>query len=48
MMRIAIAGGTGLSWLLTSQLSNAANAYQVVVLSRSVSIPLNGLTILTK
>ncbi|KAH7262150.1 hypothetical protein BKA59DRAFT_519032 [Fusarium tricinctum] len=35
MMRIAIAGGTGLSWLLTSQLSNAANAYQVVVLSRS-------------
>jgi hypothetical protein len=48
MMRIAIAGGTGLSWLLTSQLSNAANAYQVVVLSRSVSISLNVLTVLTK
>ncbi|KAF5656842.1 isoflavone reductase family [Fusarium heterosporum] len=35
-MRIAIAGGTGLGWFLTSQLSKAANAYQVVVLSRSV------------
>lgn len=38
MMRIAIAGGTGLGYLLASQLSQAANAYQVVILSRSVSI----------
>ncbi|KAL6922011.1 hypothetical protein FSST1_006037 [Fusarium sambucinum] len=35
MMRIAIAGGTGLGYLLASQLSQAAYAYQVVVLSRS-------------
>ncbi|CAF3609969.1 unnamed protein product, partial [Fusarium graminearum] len=35
MMRIAIAGGTGLGYLLASQLSEAAYAYQVVVLSRS-------------
>ncbi|KAJ4028181.1 hypothetical protein NW752_000436 [Fusarium irregulare] len=35
MMRIAIAGGSGLGYLLASQLSQAANAYQVVVLSRS-------------
>ncbi|KAJ4133563.1 hypothetical protein NW768_005149 [Fusarium equiseti] len=35
MMRVAIAGGTGLSYLLASQLSQAANAYQVVILSRS-------------
>ncbi|GKU01143.1 isoflavone reductase family protein [Fusarium langsethiae] len=35
MMRVAIAGGTGLGYLLASQLSGAAYAYQVVVLSRS-------------
>ncbi|KAM0185114.1 hypothetical protein ACHAPA_012337 [Fusarium lateritium] len=35
MMRIAIAGGTGLGWLLASQLSQSANAYQVIVLSRA-------------
>ncbi|KAF4955123.1 hypothetical protein FSARC_11924 [Fusarium sarcochroum] len=35
MMRIAIAGGSGLGYLIASQLSEAANAYQVVVLSRS-------------
>ncbi|KAF5022792.1 hypothetical protein F66182_5156 [Fusarium sp. NRRL 66182] len=35
MMRIAIAGGSGLGYLLATQLSEAANAYQVVILSRS-------------
>ncbi|KAH7204318.1 hypothetical protein DER44DRAFT_886040 [Fusarium oxysporum] len=35
MMRIAIAGGSGLGYLLASHISKAANAYQVVVLSRS-------------
>jgi nucleoside-diphosphate-sugar epimerase len=38
MMRIAIAGGSGFGYLLASHLSRAANAYQVVVLSRSVSV----------
>ncbi|OAA33550.1 isoflavone reductase family protein [Moelleriella libera RCEF 2490] len=35
MMRIAIAGGGGLGYLLAFQLSQAANAYNVVVLSRT-------------
>ncbi|KAH0599911.1 hypothetical protein MHUMG1_02701 [Metarhizium humberi] len=35
MMRIAVAGGGGLGYLLALQLSQAANAYNVVVLSRS-------------
>lgn len=35
-MRIAVAGGGGLGYLLALQLSQAANAYNVVVLSRSV------------
>jgi ketopantoate reductase len=48
MMRIAIAGGTGLGYLLASQLSQAAYAYQVVVLSRSVSIDLRDLNFLTE
>ncbi|KAJ3528009.1 hypothetical protein NM208_g10421 [Fusarium decemcellulare] len=34
MMRIAIAGGAGLGYLLAKELSEAANAYNVVVLSR--------------
>ncbi|QUC16129.1 uncharacterized protein UV8b_00370 [Ustilaginoidea virens] len=34
-MRIAVAGGGGLGYLLALQLSQAANAYNVVVLSRS-------------
>ncbi|PNY25798.1 Uncharacterized protein TCAP_04278 [Tolypocladium capitatum] len=34
MMRIAVAGGGGLGYLLATQLSQAANAYNVVVLSR--------------
>ncbi|KAJ4194502.1 hypothetical protein NW767_010006 [Fusarium falciforme] len=34
MMRIAIAGGSGLGYLLAKELSEAANAYNVVVLSR--------------
>lgn len=39
MMRIAVAGGGGLGYLLASQLSQAANAYNVVVLSRFVRLP---------
>ncbi|KAK8920809.1 hypothetical protein VCV18_008114 [Metarhizium anisopliae] len=39
MMRIAVAGGGGLGYLLALQLSQAANAYNVVVLSRSVGLP---------
>ncbi|KAF4982894.1 hypothetical protein FZEAL_1590 [Fusarium zealandicum] len=35
MMRIAIAGGAGLGYLLARKLSEAANAYNIVVLSRS-------------
>ncbi|KAL2202819.1 NAD(P)-binding protein [Sarocladium strictum] len=35
MMRIAIAGGGGLGYLLATQISQAANAYNVVVLSRT-------------
>lgn len=38
MMRIAIAGGSGLGYLLAKELSEAANAYNVVVLSRFVSL----------
>ncbi|KAM5352400.1 hypothetical protein ACJ41O_005123 [Fusarium nematophilum] len=34
MMRIAVAGGTGLGYLIAKELSEAANAYNVVVLSR--------------
>ncbi|KAF4591888.1 isoflavone reductase family protein [Ophiocordyceps camponoti-floridani] len=34
MMRIVVAGGGGLGYLLATQLSRAANAYSVVVLSR--------------
>lgn len=48
MMRIAIAGGTGLGQILASQLSQAVNAYQVVVLSRSVSNVLRYLVSLTE
>ncbi|KAF4345503.1 isoflavone reductase family [Fusarium beomiforme] len=47
MMRIAIAGGSGLGYLLASQLARAANAYQVVVLSRSVCQPTSYLMFLT-
>lgn len=39
MMRIAVAGGGGLGYLLALQLAQAANAYNVVVLSRSVGLP---------
>ncbi|OTA00773.1 hypothetical protein A9Z42_0010600 [Trichoderma parareesei] len=35
MMRIAVAGGRGLGFLLATELAQAANAYNVVVLSRS-------------
>jgi ketopantoate reductase len=44
MMRIAIAGGSGLGYLLAKELSEAANAYNVVVLSRFVSILLSKTT----
>lgn len=36
MMRIAIAGGGGLGYLIAAGLSQADNAYNVVVLSRTV------------
>jgi ketopantoate reductase len=36
MMRIAVAGGGGLGYLLASAISQADNAYNVVVLSRTV------------
>lgn len=36
-MRIAVAGGGGLGFMLATALSEAENAYNVVVLSRSVS-----------
>lgn len=42
-MRIAIAGGSGLGYLLAKELSEAANAYNVVVLSRFVSTLLSRL-----
>ncbi|RGP69416.1 hypothetical protein FLONG3_7749 [Fusarium longipes] len=45
MMRIAIAGGTGFGYLLASQLSQAAYAYQVVVLSRSQHPEYEGLDV---
>ncbi|KAK5987175.1 hypothetical protein PT974_11295 [Cladobotryum mycophilum] len=35
MMRIAVAGGRGLGFLLATELAQATNAYNVVVLSRS-------------
>ncbi|KAH0533197.1 hypothetical protein TsFJ059_001793 [Trichoderma semiorbis] len=35
MMRIAVAGGRGFGFLLATELAQAANAYNVVVLSRS-------------
>ena len=38
MMRIAIAGGGGLGYLLASQLSQAPSAYNIMVLSRTVSL----------
>lgn len=37
MMRIAVAGGGGLGYMLATGLSQADNAYNVVVLSRTVS-----------
>lgn len=43
-MRIAIAGGSGLGYLLAKELSEAANAYNIVVLSRFVSIFLSKTT----
>lgn len=38
MMRIAVAGGGGLGYLLATSLSQADNAYNVVVLSRTVRV----------
>lgn len=37
MMRIAVAGGGGLGYMLATSLSQADNAYSVVVLSRKVT-----------
>lgn len=39
MMRIAVAGGRGFGFLLATELAQATNAYNVVVLSRSVRPP---------
>ena len=39
MMRIAVAGGGGLGYMLATSLSQADNAYNVIVLSRTVSRP---------
>lgn len=36
MMRIAVAGGCGLGYLIATGLSQAETAYNVVVLSRTV------------
>lgn len=38
MMRIAVAGGIGLGYLIAEGLASAENAYNVVVLSRYVSM----------
>lgn len=38
MMRIAVAGGIGLGYLIAEGLANAEIAYNVVVLSRYVSM----------
>lgn len=38
MMRIAVAGGGGLGYLIAEELANAGSAYNVVVLSTSVSL----------
>ena len=38
MMRIAVAGAGGLGYLIATQLARAEQAYNVVVLSRSVSM----------
>lgn len=36
MMRIAVAGGSGLGYLLATTIAAADNAYNVIVLSRTV------------
>lgn len=38
MMRIAVAGGGGLGYLIAEELANTGNAYNVVVLSTRVSL----------